>query len=102
MGLLGLIETGEGCAVGGAGRGEGVGALAMGHAIIPIELIATPLLERGHNLTELGVDGAAVVALVVILDNDLPVRLNGVGNGMTHSQVCQRVAAQPLGAGAQC
>ena len=38
----------------------------MRHAVVPIELITAALFEGRHNLAQLGMHGAAVVAFVVV------------------------------------
>ena len=66
----------------------------MRHPIVPIELISAALFEGRHNLAQLGMHGAAVVAFVVVLDDDFPVGFNIVTNGVTHSEICEWVALQ--------
>ena len=66
----------------------------MRHPVVPIELVTASLFEGRHNLAQLGMHGAAVVALVVVLDDDFPVGFNVVSNGVTHSEICERVALQ--------
>jgi hypothetical protein len=58
---------------------------------------APPALEGGHDPAQLGVDAGAVVALVVVLGDQLPVGLDRVAQATAHAQRLQRIAAQPLG-----
>ena len=51
--------------------GEGPRPLAMGHPVLPVEVPTTT--EGRDQVAQLGVDGSAVVALVVVLGDDLPV-----------------------------
>ena len=75
-----LVETGKRRPVGRAARREGPGSLAMGNAALPVELGAAPLLERRDQPAELGMHRTAVVALVVVLQDDFPVGLDHVGD----------------------
>jgi hypothetical protein len=67
-----LAETGERRAGRRAVPGEGGRAVAVRDPRVPVELPAA-VLERRHDLAQLRMDGAAVIALVVVLDHDLPV-----------------------------
>jgi hypothetical protein len=73
----------------------------MRNPVIPVEPVATGLLECRHNLAKLGMDRAAVVALVVILNDDLPIGFYIVGDGMPYSEFREGVAPQSCGAIAQ-
>src|SRR4029450_10158355 len=71
-GALVVVEAGERRAVALAAGGEGPGALAVGDAPVPVQP-GPAALERGHDPAQLGVDAGAVVALVVVLGDQLPV-----------------------------
>ena len=90
--FFGLAKPGEGRSCGGARGGKGVRAFSMRHPVVPVEPGAATLLKRRHNLAELGMDWATVVALVVVLDDDFPVGFYVIGDGVTHSEVCEWVA----------
>ena len=74
--VLGL-QVGELRQLGLASHREARGAVAHPVAVVARDLVpdlAEP--EQRHDLDELGVHGGAVQALVVVLDDDLPVRLD--------------------------
>ena len=91
MGFFSVAQAGEGCPCRGARGSKRVRAVTVRHPVVPIESGTAPLFKGRHNLAELGMDGAAVIALVVVLDDDFPVGINIVSNGVTHSEVCKRV-----------
>ena len=66
----------------------------MGDARLPVELRAATTLEGGHQFDELGVDRPAVVTLVVVLDDRLPVGGHRVDDAGRTSQVGERVVGQ--------
>ena len=92
MGFFGIAKAGKGRPCSGARGGKRVRAVTMRHPVVPIELVAAALFEGRHNLAQFRMDRAAVVALVIVLDDDFPVGFNLVGEGVTHSEVCKRVA----------
>ena len=70
----------------------------MRHPVVPIELVTAALFEGRHNLAQLGMHRAAVVALVVILNDHLPIGFHIVGDGVPYTEVCEGVAPQSCGA----
>src|SRR5262249_17155273 len=58
--------------------------------------------ELGNQLAELGMDRPAVIALVVVLEHDLPVRRDLVAQPGTGAQAVQLVGGNPGRNGAQC
>src|SRR5215472_6912468 len=85
----------ERCTRGGAGHCEGVSAGPVRDACVPVETAAAPA-KRRDKLTQLGVHRAAVVALVVVLQDYLPVRGDLVDEPVSGPQVCQRVRSEPV------
>ena len=69
----------------------------MRNATQPVEIRAAALTERRHQLTQLRMHAPAVVALVVVLADHLPVRGHPVADRMTDPQLPQGVARQALG-----
>ena len=57
------------------------------------------LLERRDDITKFGMNSGAVIALVVILDNDLPVCGDMVFDASSDAQVRQRVALHTIRGG---
>ncbi len=94
-----VVEVGERRPLGGPALGEGPGPLPVGYAALPVKVPTAP--EGGHQVAQLGVDRAAVVALVEVLGDDLPVGGDVVDLGRASSQVGQRVAPHALGDGAE-
>ena len=95
-GALVVVQAGERRPVAAAGGREGPGALAVRDAPVPVQP-GSAALERRHDPTELGVDAGAVVALVVVLGDQLPVGPDLVVEPAPDRQRLQGVAAQPLG-----
>src|SRR5580693_1006255 len=80
--LLVLVETGERRPIGGAVAGEGIGAFPMRDSTLPLQISAAIAPESRHHVAELRVHTPAVIALVVVLDDDLPVRCDVVMDGV--------------------
>ncbi len=99
--LLVVVEAGERRAIRAAGHGERERALGLGHAVVPVEVAAALLLERRHDAAQLRVHARAVVALVVVLDDDLPVGADVVDDPAGGPQVRERVARDAPGDPAQ-
>ena len=73
----------------------------MRNAVIPCESRAAVLAESRNERAQLGMHRSAVIALVVVLDEDLPVRLDVVDDLMPNAHIAQRVTSYPLGNGAE-
>ena len=69
-----LVEVRERRAVVVPRHGERVRTLAVRDAALPVEPVAAGAPERRHEVAQLRVHRAAVVALVVVLREHLPVR----------------------------
>ena len=95
-GALVVVQARERRPVALAGGGEGPGALPVGDAPFPVQP-GPAALERRHDPAQLGMDPGAVVALVVVLGDQLPVGPHPVGEPPPDGQRLQRVARQPLG-----
>ena len=96
-----LGQAGERRAVAGAGARERERALLLRDAGVPVEPGAAPFLERGDDLAQLGVHRPAVVALVVVLHQDLPVGGHVVDDAARRAQVGQRVVRDAAGRGVE-
>src|SRR5580704_8962798 len=66
----------------------------MRDAVVPVEVPATAP-ERRDELAQLGVHRAAVVALVVVLQDHLPVRGDLVDQPVPGAKMLQRVLGEP-------
>src|ERR1700693_78153 len=95
------VESWKGAAHGRSAAGEGIGPVAMRDAAIPVQMGAACLAKRGHQGAELRMHPAAVVALVIVFANDLPIRRDFVANGGAYPQAAQGIAPQPLRDAAQ-
>ena len=95
--LLVVVEARERRAVRPPRHRERERALRLGHAVVPVEVAAALLLERRHDAAQLRVHARAVVALVVVLDDDLPVGPDVVDDPPDRPQVRQRVARDAPG-----
>ena len=93
-----LVQIWEGRPIGRAAHREGPRALAMGYAILPGNVPAAAG-EGGHQAGKLGMHRAAVIALVVVLRDHLPIGGNVVREAQAKSQVGKWVALDPLGDG---
>ena len=69
----------------------------MRNAAQPVEIRAAAITERRHQLAQLRMHAPAVVALVVVLAEHLPVRGHLVADRVTDPQLPQGVARQALG-----
>src|SRR5256886_10442286 len=97
-----VFVQGRECAAARRARlGERIGAGAMRNAAQPVEIRAAALTERRHQLTQLRMHARAVVALVVVLADHLPVRGHLVADRMSDPQLAQGVARQALGNSAE-
>src|SRR5665213_1245878 len=94
--LLVLIQAREGTSLRGPAAREGIGSLTMRDAAIPVQIGAAGFSKRRHQGAQLGVNSTAVVALVVILAKNLPIRGNFVAQGGADAQLRQRIALQSL------
>ncbi len=81
---------------------EGIGPLAVGNSTIPIQIAAARLAKRRDEGAKFGVDPAAVIALVVVLANNLPVRGDFVMDGRTDAQTVEGIAPQAFRDSANC
>ena len=84
-----------------AGGREGIGPGAVRDAARPVEPGAAALAERRHDLAQLRVDAGAVVALVVVLAQRLPVGRHLVADRVTDAQIGQGIARRALRRGAE-
>jgi hypothetical protein len=64
------------------------------NSVLPVESTTSALLEGRDQFAELGVDRAAVVALVVVLDDRLPVGCNGVDDSGSADEIGQWIVGQ--------
>ena len=85
-----LAEAGERRAPRGAAPGERGRTRPVRDPRVPVEPAAA-VLERGDHLAQLRVHGATVVALVVVLDDHLPVGEDLVGDASRHAELLQRI-----------
>ena len=92
---LGVVEVGERCPRRRAGGGERPRPVAVRDARFPLQPAAATA-EGGDQLAQLRVDGTAVVALVVVLGEHLPVGGDVVGERDAAAELGQRVAPHPL------
>ena len=86
-----LVEVGEGLTVRRPAHREGPRPFAVGYAVLPGDVPAASG-EGGDEARELGMDGPAVVALVVVLRDDLPVGIDVVREAQPESEVRERIA----------
>jgi len=91
-----LSEARERCSVGHAGEREGVCPFSVGNSLIPVQPGPSGLESR-HDLAELRMNGSAVVALVVILEDALPVGRNRVRDPAGRPELLQRIMSKSLG-----
>ena len=80
------VETRECAPHRGTAVREGVGALAVRDPTTPIQIAAAGLAKRRHDGAEFRVNPAAVIALVIVLANDLPICGDFVTNGDADAQ----------------
>src|SRR5690349_22205174 len=95
--LLVWIQTLEGTPRRSAGFSERPGPISMRNATLPIQLRPSPVLERRHQTAQLGMHRPAVIALVVVLQDHLPVGPHLVGDPVSRSKLVQGVATQSSG-----
>ena len=81
-----FIQTGKGRAVGCSRFCKGIGAVAVWNSIFPGEIRTAGFFEIGNNLTKLGMEPAAVVALIVILQDEFPIGGHIVGDAAARSK----------------
>jgi hypothetical protein len=67
----------------------------MRNSVVPLDIPAAAS-KVWNESAEFRVYGAAVVALVVILGDDLPVGLDLIGEADTGDEICQRVSPDPI------
>src|SRR4029453_12866514 len=96
MRLLGVRQPRKRRACRSSARRERPGARPMWYAVVPVETRAPALAESRNERAQLRVHRSAVIALVVILHDDLPVRLDVVHDLRAAAQVVQRIADQPV------
>ena len=76
------------------GGGEAVAAAGQRHAaVVPLRIVRRSAAEGGHDRDQLGVHGRAVQALVVVVDQDLPVGLH-LGHGAVADPQRRQVEAR--------
>src|SRR6185295_17295450 len=92
MGLLLVAEPRERWALRIAAQRERPRPRAMRNALQPVEMRAAGLLERRDELTQLRVHRPAVVTLVVVFRENLPVRGDVVHEPAADAQVGERIA----------
>src|SRR5215472_2236689 len=71
-------------------------AVAMRNTALPIQSAAAAMFESRHDATELRMHAGAVIALVVVFEDDLPVGGNVVTNRLRRSQFRERIACDAL------
>ncbi len=96
MGLFGIAKPRERGAIRSARGGKGVGTLPLGNAIFPIQSI-TAALECRHDMAEFWVNRTAVIALIIVFNDDLPIGGHFIGQRRANSQIGKRVVFQSLG-----
>jgi hypothetical protein len=96
-----LIQRRKRTARSGAEACERVCAGPMWHAARPIKSRATALAKCGDHRAQLRVNSAAVIALVVVLADRLPVRRDLIINRMPDAQLGERIALYPRRCAAQ-
>src|SRR6267143_6166059 len=99
--LFFFAQAREGRAIRCSGLRESKSPFAMGNPIIPSEVRTSRLLEIGNDFTKFGMNAAAVVALVVVLHQDLPVCGDIVGDAVAGSQFREGIARNSLDRRAQ-
>ena len=77
-----------------AGEGEGVDVVGELGALADDPLVGGALAEGGEETDQLGMDGAAVVALHEVLDDQLPVGVDLVADRLADDQGADVVAAE--------
>src|ERR1043166_6463293 len=90
------VQPREGSAVRRAGRGERPGAVAVGDATVPVRVRAA-VPEGAYQPDEHRMHNGAVIALVVVFQNDFIVRAYVVGQGPADDERVERVAADAFG-----
>src|SRR5688572_18361780 len=95
MRLLGVRQPRKRCACRSATHRKRPGPGPMRYAVVPVETRAPALAEGRHERAELRVHRSAVIALVVVLHDDLPVRLHVVDDLRTSAQIDEWIADQP-------
>ena len=88
-------QPGKGRPPGRAGERERIGAVAARDAGLPVEVTAAAAAERRIRSHSLRVDRAAVVALVVVLQDHLPVGGDLVDDPVGRPQLRERVGGEP-------
>ena len=73
----------------------------MWDPIFPGEIRTSSLLEIGNELAKFGMNAAAVVALVVVLHQNLPIGGDIVGDAVTGSKFGEGIARKSLDRGAK-
>src|SRR4051812_16803169 len=91
-----VIKAVERTAVAGAGFGKGPRALAMRNSPFPVELRSAPLLEGRNQSAQLRMHRTAVVALVVILQHDLPVGVDLVSHSSGRAELSEGITLEPF------
>ena len=75
---------------------KSVGAGAMWNSVFPVEIRTAGLLEVGNDFTKFRVKAPAVVALVIVLHDELPIGGHIVGDAMARSKRGKRITASPF------
>src|ERR1700739_638291 len=75
---------------------EGVGTRTMRDALRPVEIGAAALAEGRHHCAQLRIHPAAVVALVVVFAQHLPVGSHLVTDGVSDPQLLEPIALDAL------
>ena len=66
----------------------------MGYSAVPIQVSATAMLEHRYKFTQFRVNRPTVIALIVVLTKNLPIRLNLIANAMADAQVSKRITLE--------
>src|ERR1700676_74510 len=78
--LFVIVQTGEGAPDGGSARGERIRSFAVRNAAGPVQIGAAGFTEGRHDCAQFRMYAAAVIALVVVFTEDLPIRVNLVAD----------------------
>src|SRR5262249_53692962 len=95
--LLVLVERGKCAPLRRAARCERIRARPVRDAAQPIEVRAPAVTEGRYDGTQLGVHATAVIALVVVLADDFPVRRHRVLDRVPDPKLRERIALHTLG-----
>ena len=100
-GLLILVQAGKRFPVCGTAHGEGPRTFPVRNPAVPVELHPALLLEGRNYFAQFRVHSAAVIALIVVLEKDLPVRFYLIPDPAGDPQFRERIAFDPIDSSAE-